>query len=233
MGLLALIALIAWFIIFTPEQEVTHVAETYLHALASGDIEGAKAVSTGRAAEAAGKLEGKNLAAWIDEISTSVQALGHGWARVKATVELTLADGTVDVGWYELEFVREGGIWKVYSLKETAPRIEGYHMDRPGKGDMREAEAVLKGYLEDLAAGRYREAARWLAGPALRKHLASAEVLGKGRIIEQIRDLVLMPLGSGDKVMLAEAGYRMGEKDVQVIVTFYRTALGWRIVVIS
>jgi len=229
-----------------PDPTVENTARTYLRALATGDVVAAREVSTGRAADAASRLEGKDLAAQVVDMKVEVEAYSDSWARVLATVELALKDGSPDVGWYELELVRDGGVWKAYSLREVPPAMKGnvnglpkwvrqlpLFGDSAGEKELREAEAVFRGYLDDLAAGRYKEAARWLAGPALKKHLDSMELLEKGRIIEQVSNLVLTPLGSGDKVMLAEAGYRADEKDVWVIVTFYHTALGWRIVVIS
>lgn len=231
LGLVAIFILYLWFL--GKDRPIEKAAQSYLQALATGDLAAAREVSEGRAAEAAGKLEGKNLAARVDDVSTSVQALGRDWARVKATVELTLADGTADVGWYELDLVREGGIWKVYSFKETAPRIEGYNMDRLGKGDMREAEAVLNGYLDDLAAGRYKEAARWLAGPALREHLAASDVLGRGGVLDTASNLSLTPLARDEKLLIARCDYRVGEKETSVVATFYRTAQGWKVVMVN
>lgn len=228
LGLVAIFILYLWFL--GKDRPIEKAAQSYLQALATGDLAAAREVSEGRAAEAAGKLEGKNLAARVDEIFTSVQALGRGWARVKATVELTLADGTADVGWYELDLVREGGIWKVYSFKETAPCIEGHHIARPGKGDMDEVEAVLKGYLDDLAAGRYKEAARWLAGPVLREYLATGDVLSKGKLLEAIDEVSLTPLARDGKLLVSRCDYHAGEKKIGVAAVFYRTAQGWKIV---
>lgn len=215
------------------ERSVEQAARSYLQAMATGDLAAAREVSEGRAAEAAGKLEGKNLAARVDEVSTSVQALGRGWARVKATVELTLQDGTADVGWYELELLKGGEAWKVYSFRETGPRIEGRCIGRPGMEELREAEAVFKGYLDDLAAGRYKEAARWLAGPAFREHLAASDVLGRGELLDVVGDLSLTPLAQDGKLLIARCDYRVGEKETSMVATFYRTAQGWRVVQVT
>jgi hypothetical protein len=231
MVIAGLLLTLAWQ--YTMALPPRQIAKTYLRALASGDVAGAKAVSTGRAAEAAGKLEGKNLAVRVDEISTSVQALGRGWARVKATVELTLQDGTADVGWYELELLKGGEAWKVYSFKETTPRIEGYRLGRPGKEDLREAKTVLKGYLDDLAAGKYKDAARWLVGPALKEHLTAGEYLSRGKLIDAPGSLSVTPMALRGRLFVVRVDYSVGEAEARAAVLFYRLAKGWRIVQIS
>lgn len=207
-----------------------NTVEVYLSALASGDRERAKSVSTGRAAEAAEKLEGKNLAARVDEISTSVQAVGRGWARVKATVELTLSDGTADVGWYELDVMKEAGSWKVVSFREDEPDPSSWSLVWGKTGDVEAAKEVFTGYLDDLAAGRYKEAARWLAGPALREHLAAGDALSKGKLLEAVSEVSLTPLARDGKLFVARCDYHAGEKKIGVAAVFYRTAQGWRII---
>ncbi|WP_406676431.1 hypothetical protein [Moorella sp. ACPs] len=187
-------------------------------------------MSEGRAAEAAGKLEGKNLVARVDEISTSLQALGRDWARVKATVELTLKDGTADVGWYELDVMKEAGGWKVVSFREGAPDLSGWSLVLGRAGDVEAAKEVFVGYLDDLAAGRYKEADQWLAGPALKEHLAAGDVLSKGKLLEAVSEVSLTPLARDGKLLVARCDYHAGEKKIGVAAVFYRTAQGWRIV---
>ncbi|WP_338826353.1 hypothetical protein MTBGP_11650 [Moorella thermoacetica] len=207
-----------------------HAAETYLRALASGDVAGAKEVSSGRAAETARKLEGKNLAAWIDEISTSVQAQGHGWARVKATVELTLADGTADVGWYELDVVKEAGGWKVMSFREDAPDLSGWSLLWGRTGDVEAAREVFAGYLDALAAGKWDEATKYLTGPAKKSMEASREVLGHGKIIGKVDDLQARLIWARGKKVMVGFSYKVDGRDVDLAAVFYQTKDGWKII---
>ncbi|MDN5344530.1 MAG: hypothetical protein PWQ18_641 [Clostridia bacterium] len=207
-----------------------HTAEVYLRALATGDVDGAKAVSSGKAAEAAGKLEGKNLAAQVDEVSTSVQALGHGWARVKAIVELTLADGTADVGWYELDVVKEAGGWKVMSFREDAPDLSGWSLLWGRTGDVEAAREVFAGYLEALAAGKWDEVVKYLAGPARKSMEASREVLGHGKIIGKVYDLQARLIWAEGKEVMVEFSYKVDGRDVDLAAVFYQTKDGWKII---
>ncbi|OIQ08711.1 lumazine-binding domain protein [Moorella thermoacetica] len=210
-----------------------NTVEVYLSALASGDRERAKSVSTGRAAEAAEKLEGKNLAARVDEVSTSVQALGRGWARVKATVELTLADGTADVGWYELDVMKEAGGWKVVSFLEGAPDLSGWSLVLGRARDVEAAKEVFVGYLDDLAAGKWDEAVKYLAGPARKSMEASRDVLSKGKIIGRVDDLQAKLVWASGKEMVVEFSYKVDGRNVNLMTTFYRTIDKWKVVEIG
>ncbi|WP_156274763.1 hypothetical protein [Neomoorella glycerini] len=206
------------------------MAETYLRALASGDAEGAKAVSSGKAAEAAGKLEGKNLSARVDEISTSVQALGRGWARVEATVELTLADGTADVGWYELDVMKEAGGWKVMSFHEDEPDLSGWSLLWGRAGDLAAAREVFVGYLDTLAAGKWDDAVKYLAGPARKSMETSREVLGKGKVIGKVDDLQAQLVWVSGKEMVVKFSYKVDGREVNKIAMFYKIGKRWYII---
>ncbi|SMB96530.1 hypothetical protein SAMN00808754_1528 [Thermanaeromonas toyohensis ToBE] len=208
-------------------------AEAYLRAVAEGEVAVARQMSLGRVAEFASRLEDKDLAAKVEEVKAEVVALSDAWARVEAVVELTLKDGTADVGWYELGLLKEGGVWKVYSFREIGPRIEGSWVGNQKKEDLYEVEAIFKGYMDDLAMGRYKEAARWLAGPALREHLKAEPVLGRGKIVDRVEEVSFRVIGRRGKLMVVEARYRVGGRDVRVAVTAYRTVVGWRMVEIA
>lgn len=205
-------------------------ARSYLQALAKGDLAAVREVSEGRAAEAAGRLEGKNLAAMVDEISTSVQALGRGWARVKATVELTLADGTAEVGWYELDVKKEAGGWKVVSFREDMPVLSGWSLVWGRAKDVAAAREVFAGYLDAFAAGKWDEAVKYLAGPARKSMEASREVLGHGKIIGKVYDLQARLIWVRGKEVMVGFSYKVDGRDVDLTAVFYRTKDGWKII---
>jgi hypothetical protein len=193
-------------------------------------VAGAKAVSTGRAAEAAGKLEGKNFTARVDEVSTSLQALGRGWARVGATVELTLQDGTADVGWYELDVMKEAGGWKVVSFREGAPDLSGWSLVLGRDGHVEAAKEVFADYLEALAAGKWDEAVRYLAGPARKSQEASRDILGKGEVISRIEGLQAGLTWARNKEMAVGFTYKADGRNISAVVLFYQTKDGWKII---
>lgn len=237
------VAGIALYMGFSREDPgIVKTAEGYLRALAGGNVAAAREVSVGGAADAATRLEGKDLAAQVVDMRMEVTAYSSSWARVFATAELTLKDGSPDVGWYELELVRNNGAWKVYSLREVPPVVKGNLSELPpwlrklpliGDGsrekELKEAEAVFRSYLDDLAAGRYKEAVRWLAGPALREHLAVADVLGRGKLLEAVSDLSLTPLVQDGKLLISQCNYSVEARQTRTVAVFYRTAQGWKI----
>ncbi|MBE3573804.1 MAG: hypothetical protein IMW95_12805 [Moorella humiferrea] len=228
LGLVAIFILHWWFL--SKDRPIEKAAHSYLQALATGDLAAAREVSEGRAAEAASRLEGKNLAARVDDVFTSVQALGRGWARVKATVELTLADGTADVGWYELDVANETGGWKVVSFREYAPDLSGWSLIWGRSKDVAAAREVFAGYLDALAAGKWDEAVKYLAGPARRSMEASREVLGKGKVIGRVDGLQAKLVWARGKEVMVGFSYKVDSRDVDLVAVFYQTKDGWKII---
>lgn len=225
---------------------IVKTAEGYLRALAGGNVAAAREVSVGGAADAASRLEGKDLAAQVVDMKVEVAAYSSSWARVLATVELALKDGSPDVGWYELELVKDGEAWKVYGLREVPPVVKGnvsglprwvrqlpLFGDSAGGKELREAEAVFRGYLDDLAAGRYKEAVRWLAGPALREHWAAGNVLAVGKLLGAVSEVSMVSLAEDGKALVVRYGYQVDGREARLVVTFYETRQGYRIISVS
>lgn len=212
------------------DAKAVEAAKGYLRALAAGDIAATREVASGQAAGVALKLSGKGMVARVEDIRVAVETAGNSWTRVRAVVDLTLKDGAVDVGWYVLDVLKDGERWKVCCFAEVSPFVEGGYLGPAGREDLYEAEKVFKGYLDSLAHGSYREAARYLAGPALREHLAAEPVLGKGKIVDVVEGLAIEGIGQSGKLLILEARYRTEDRQVHVVVSLYRTAEGWKIV---
>jgi hypothetical protein len=173
-------------------------AETYLRSIVSGDTDAALTVSTGSAAWAASRLKGSGVTAEVKEIGCSVAAQGRGWARVLATVELVLKDGSADVGWYSLDVVKNGRSWKVVSFQETEPESTGTS-SYVSRADVKEVEEVFRRYLDVLASGDMLGAAKFLADPARKSQEMGAAVLGKGAVIEKVGICGRNQCGSGKR----------------------------------
>lgn len=204
-----------------------HASETYIKALATGDAVTASGISSGNAAVIAAKLKKNNITAKVESIDTSVAAIGKGWARVLATVDLTLQDSSVDAGWYTLDLVKTDQGWKVITFAESdSSDISGV---RIFGGDLEEPRKVFEAYLDTLANNRWQEGARLLVGPARRSMEMSSDILGKAPFIGKAEYLQLKPLWSHDKTLVSSFSYRLNNRDVSVTVEFYKTSQGWKI----
>lgn len=204
------------------------VSEAYLRALASGDAEAAKSLSAGSAARAAARLEGRGLQAGVRAVGCRAAALGSGWARVEASVELALSDGSADVGWYALDAVKTADGWRVVSFKETGPYTRGVTLPA-GSSALKAAEGTFRGYLEALAAGDWAGAARFLAGPARADHEASAPVLGKGALFSSAGGLTSRAVYRRDRLLVAEHSYTVDGRNAAAVVCYWKTSQGWKI----
>ncbi|MDI6906444.1 MAG: hypothetical protein QMC81_02990 [Thermoanaerobacterales bacterium] len=210
--------------------EAEQAAAHFLRTVSSGDVAEAKTLAAGQVAYNVAQA-GKNglPKAEVVGVDTEAVAASDKWARVRATVELTLADGSPDVGFYELELVNEDG-WKVVNVRETAPVVAG-RGHRVSDEDLAEMRTVFERYLHLLAAGKYDQAAKeCLAGPARRGQEAGASALGKAAVIKDVRNLKAAVLYGRDKLAVVDCRYRADERPVRVVATFWRTTQGWRVV---
>lgn len=203
-------------------------AEAYIRTLAAGDVETALKYSSGNAAYAASRLKDSHVTAQVDCISCSVASLGWGWARVIATVELTLRDGSADVGWYSLDVVKASQDWKVVSFQENGPELSGTSIC-VNSANMEAAKQVFESYLAELAAGDWQASAKYLIGPARRSQEMGAAILGKGAVIGKVEALRAIPVWEKGKEIMVRFGYKVKNRDVSVIVELYRTGQGWKI----
>ena|GEM_PF-2090740 len=205
-------------------------AEAYLRALASGDTETALKYSSGSAAFAASRLKGNEVTAQVNSVSCSVTALGRGWARVQTTTELTLQDGSADIGWYSLDVVKTGQGWRIVSFREAKPVPEGTDVFFISQADISAAKLVFQDYLNALAAGDWQGAAKFLAGQARRSQEMSQAALGKGVLIGKVEEaLTAEPVWGKGKELIVRFDYKVNDRDVSVMVEFHKTVQGWKI----
>lgn len=203
-------------------------AETYIRALAAGDVETALRSSSGSAAYTASRLKESEVTAKVEDISCSVAALGRGWVGLLATVEVSLKDGSVDVGWYGLDMAKTGRGWKVVSFRQIDPELSGTALFM-SRADAEAARQIFEEYMGALAAGDWQGAAKRLTGTARRSQEAGAAVLGKGAVIGKMEGLQAEPVWGQEKEMEVKFGYTVDGRDVSVLATFYRTGQGWKI----
>ncbi|MHB1127544.1 MAG: hypothetical protein ACYC2T_11435 [Bacillota bacterium] len=206
------------------------VSEAYLRALASGNVGEALAYSSVAAANAAERLSGIKVQALVRSIDVSVAAMGSGWARTIATVDLVLTDGTSDVGWYFLDVAKKPDGWKVIDIRESEPAINGLKLFARSQD---EALKTFIEYLDALKNNRYDDAARLLVGPARKAHEQAASVLSKGPLFKSVSDVKVYPLWKQGKFKEARAEYIVDGRQAQVLVLFYSTDKGLRIVAVN
>lgn len=212
-----------------PAAQAEKTADEFLCALAGGDIPEAVLVGGQVAYKLAQARENELPRAEVTTVDTETVAASEKWARVRAIVELTLADGSPDIGWYELELINQDD-WKIVNVRETVPMVAGRGR-RVSDKDLAETRAVFERYLSLMAAGKYEQAAKeCLAGPARRGQEAGASALGKATVIKDVRDLKATALYGRDKLAVVDCRYRADERPVRVLATFWRTTQGWRVV---
>jgi hypothetical protein len=203
-----------------------HAAERFLTALCAGDLPKARELSAGRVAWDLSRQPSLPEAEVVD-LDVSVVARSDKWAKVRARLEVVLADGTHDVGWYDMNLVRNEQGWVVTHMDDTGLPVFGWGFGKSVEADLR---AVMETYLRTLAQGDYDGAGRFLAGPARRAHERAAPMLGQGRVISAFEEVDGEVLWSDGKRAVARFSYKADGRDVAVQVFAYRTGEGWKLV---
>lgn len=164
----------------------------------------------------------------VDNIECNVLAYGGKWAKTRARVELTLADQTVDVNWYELELVKNGE-WKVSNIVKTSPVIDGFS-SRLSDESLSDIKAVFNSYLMALQGANYQEAKRYLAGPAREKFEQYSPQAGKAPMFKTYSGLQVQSLWTDRKYVATKLNYLVDNRPVEITTGFYKTTQGWKIV---
>lgn len=228
------------------ERRATAAASAFFHSLAAKDFDAATSFCTGGAKDALLRgegLEDKVPAGRVVGEEYDVDVEGR-LAFVRAVVETETSDGNAGVDWFDLKLERvDGKDWKIFSIAPGRVAVPSVLDPKPGiwpfsvwfktKSIPAEAQEAFAAYLHDLAAGRYQDAGRCLVGPALRAHAAASPVFGNAPLFKDVSAADWEWLASGGKLLVARASYTVDGRGTAVIVTFYRTRNGWKIVEIE
>lgn len=228
-------------------RQASAAASAFFHSLAAKDFNAASSFCMGKAKDALLQNEGLKDKAPIGRVVDEKYAvdIGGRLAFVRAAIEIEMPDGDTDVDWFDLKMERvDGKDWKIFSVIPSMEDVASALDPKAGiwpfslwfktKSVPAEAQEAFATYLNDLAAGRYQDAARHLAGPALRAHAAAGSVFGNAPLFKDVSAADWEWLASGEKLLVARATYTVDGREAATVVTFYRTRGGaWKIVEIE
>lgn len=230
--LVALAVLIfgAWHICVKPP--LIKAAEAYIIALSSEDKAEALKISTGKAAFTASKL-GSGKGAKLKNIESDVKAYAQEYAKVMVSPELELTDNTTDVGWYEMDLVKNQDGWLIANIQETFPPVSGFCMF-PDKDSLPEIEKVFEDYTKELANGNNEMAAKHLVGSARRNMEAGLSLLKNESVVKDLTNIRITPQWGKDNLLSCQASYDINGQHIEVFVLFARLSRGdWKIAAIN
>lgn len=176
------------------------------------------------------QINQKSKKAKVEKIYCSVLAYSEKWAKSLVTVELTLADKTLDIGWYELELVKQD-VWKVSSINKVSPRTTGYSK-RLSQDNKEAIEHIFIQYLSMVQKADYESSMKYLAGPAREAHEKYSKQLGLEPLINDFADLQSQVLWSNRQYAVIEFTYKVDGRKADVISGFYKTKQGWKLTTI-
>lgn len=155
-------------------------------------------------------------------ISTVVIDKNRKFSRVYTEVEMLLPDKNVDVGFYEIDLIRDTE-WKVFALRETMPKV---------------SVGIPKSNLQELISDTYQEYFKkisqndssCLAGPARTAFEKQPQKISLTGTISRLRTEIIF---SGNKLVLARHDYRYDNRSVRVLVHYYLTDQGYKVVAVQ
>lgn len=151
-------------------------------------------------------------------------------STVDAVVEYD-AGGRADVSWYRFYTAEaDEGEHLIYKIAEIEPPVAGSKLRI--SADKKKLEDLFIKYLKLISDNSIKEAEFYLAGPALKAYrMSENHFQNAGKVLLPNVGKVKSRFLSGAKkeaFMLFE--YRVSKRTVSVVVSFYKTADGWRIV---
>lgn len=202
-------------------------AQTYIQALATGDIDTALRTATGTAAWAAKNSHADKVQ--VVTLDTVVTEVRTNYAEVSVYAELQLADGSHDAGWYRLILVRSDQ-WRVVSVSEN---LWYSGIRRPVyEREQQEMVGTVEEYLSALTRGDHQEAVKRLCGPARRAHEQS-EAVFKHLPAKSVGSVEVKPVWRRGNQTVCRAEYELDGRQVTVLVHLAKLSDGWRIAAIS
>ena len=236
--MLVICTIIAWMhkIPLNSKKDIVSAAEQFVQHLCNKEIEQARTLSIGEVNHALRSRGGDPvLIATLSRLSTEVTAHSENIAIVNVTADIQQTDGTYDTTWYQMFLIKEQDNWKVariqpFNFMYGAVSGKSSNLDLAPVGDLKSA---FMAYVEAMAGGNWEEAGKCLVGPAKTAHTAARNILGKGQIIQKIDSLELKPAWACKTDIITRAIYKMGNRDIEVIIHFHLTGGGWKIAEIN
>lgn len=212
--------LIAGLILVTsiPNYTVQKVSKQFITALVEGD--NPEQYCTG---EVLFRVKTREIAkAEVLSISTVVIDKNKKFSRVYTEVEMLLPDKNIDTGFYEIDLFQDAE-WKVFALRETMPKV-GVGIPKPNLQEL--ISDVYQEYFNKIS----QNDSSCLAGSA---KTAFAKQPQKIALTGTISDLQTEIIFSGSKLVLARHDYRYDNRSVSVLVQYYLTEQGYKVVAIQ
>lgn len=152
----------------------------------------------------------------IISVQSTVIDSSKNYGKVYVVAEMEM-DSVVDVGFYEAELIKDNG-WKVFALRETMPRVNSFSLpfSAPDVG------SFYKNSFSQISQGD----ASSLAGPA---RTAYQQQKGLKSEITDLKTKILY----NNKVIIAVHSYIYDGRQVKVLVYYYKTTEGLKIVSIQ
>lgn len=196
-------------------KEINNTAEQLITAICTNEITSPANYSAGDVLFKLHNLK-STTSAEVESLKFFLNNYNKNYAEISCQIDLKLSDGSYDVSWYDMELVNKDG-WKVYKVESAEPIHTSYLFKASKDSEM--FEHVFKEYVKT------QDVKQCTAG-ALRQNLERTEP----ERIGDVSNLEMIYLYGDDKLVKFDASYMVDDRQVDNIVTFYKTKEGWKMV---
>ncbi|NLK53081.1 MAG: hypothetical protein GX295_11680 [Syntrophomonadaceae bacterium] len=155
-------------------------------------------------------------------------SLNQNLAEVAVTVEV-VAGAKSHAQRYLIHLMKKETDWKIYSVEKINMAMPG-DKNRPND---QEIEDVYLGYLSELSNNNWIKAGDFLTGEALNGHSQMTEIVKEEAIFKTFTKPVMQFLAGNNETCVYNFKYKVDDRYTDVLVTFYHTQHGWKIIKIN
>lgn len=209
---------------------VMATGKKYLDALKNSEMGVATEIASGTAGQ--NMLKNKDS---FDAYKASVmdyKIIDHQGSRDYGTVDAvveTKTNNNTDVNWYRLYIAKENTEMYVVKVENIPPVLTSKSLTFSDK-EKTALKNTFQAYLKNLGSKNWDGAKSYLAGQALTSFTASQQYLQKADLVKNVTAPRMELIWKNRKMAVAGYYYKVSDRLVSVIVTFYKTQDGWRIV---
>lgn len=211
-------------------KEILNTTTKFFEAVVDNDVDKAKTLALGQVLfnistnKKADKEEHKTL-----NIKPYLEQKTQQWSIVNIKIETSNINGISDVHFYKVKLIKVIKDWKIVSLSEIEPFIEkGFSYEKVSE---KELVDQFNRYLISLKDKEYDEAGKYLISLAKNSHESTKDILSKTNLITEIdiNKVELRIISKSKNQVTAKVRHTLNGKDIENIVSFYKTSQGYKI----
>jgi len=206
-------------------------SKLFLEALIQGDYDEAEKLSLGEVKFNIATNKEKKFDSLIIDVDTRVLDINKNFSVVEAIIEYYL-EKELNLAALRLYMVNDENKYKVYKIEEINPYFKRSFI-KINNEDKTAIENCFTNYVRGIANKDYNESSKYLIGRAKTAHNATSELIKNTNLIVEPKDFSSRYIYGNRNNVVMQFEYTNNNRKVISVVSFYKTAEGWKIYDVS